>query len=250
MGISMSEVSDPNIEKALQHLERTFCASEVKGCVNGVTHDVNNFLGAMMAYAELIRLDSNLNQESDRMLSQIIDGIAECSNLLSSLTEIARKDKPVARITDLPKLIKEITALRCYELKNARIKIETRYAEKLPSLMTDRPKLKMAISLIITNAIEAIYDSKSRRIKINGRTIEDGVEISIWNSGPIILEENCDSIFQPFYTTKDNGHIGWGLNIARKIAQLHDGDLIYDEKQGFIFRLPLENGISEYAARK
>ena len=237
----MDNLEGLSTEQRTELLNRLNNALEVKNCVNGVTHDVNNFLGAILAYAELIQLDSNLEEESDRMLNQIIDGISECSALLTSLTEIARKEKPVAMASELSDVIDEALKLRLYELKRARISVDTQYDKNIPFIVVDRPKLKLAILTIISNAIEAMNGAKDRRIRIKMIDSDDTIEIHLWNSGPVIGEDEREQMFNPSFTTNGNGNVGWGLHTAKNVALLHNGTLSYDEKKGFVMCIPKEN---------
>lgn len=245
----MSDKSDLEFHGEVGQFEGLFAATEIKACVNGVTHDVNNFLGAILAYSELIQLDSELNDDCERMLMQIIDGVTQCSGLLSSLTEVARKGRPVAKLTDMAKLVKEVLALRCYDLKVKRIATETKAPPELTPITTDRPKLKLAMLYMITNAVEALKDIRARRIKVTLRETDDAIEIQFWNSAPHIPDDRIETLFQPCYSIKDSPHINWGLHFARQIAQLHEGTLDYDPKLGFVIRLPKQNDIDQYVGQ-
>ena len=113
----------------LTHLHRY---AQVGLCVNGVTHDINNLLGAAMAYAELAGLDPNLAPETARMMSQIVDGVSRCSQLIKSLTSIARRDRQDINLASPEQVMKEMLQLRDYELKMGQITLETDLDVQIP----------------------------------------------------------------------------------------------------------------------
>ncbi|MCH7892107.1 MAG: bacillithiol biosynthesis cysteine-adding enzyme BshC, partial [Gemmatimonadetes bacterium] len=84
-----------------------FKYGQVGRCVNSVTHDVNNYLGAILAYAELVSLDPGTSEDSKRMLSDIVEAVRKSSGLMSTLTSIARPEKPVTSMVDVVKLVEQ-----------------------------------------------------------------------------------------------------------------------------------------------
>ncbi|NIA16378.1 MAG: hypothetical protein GWP08_20145, partial [Nitrospiraceae bacterium] len=78
----MSDGMDLDSQDFRDRVALLFRYGQVGRCVSSVTHDVNNVLGAIQAYSELLDLDENLSDESRRMTMQIGEGVAKCSALL------------------------------------------------------------------------------------------------------------------------------------------------------------------------
>ncbi len=242
--ISVLEPLDLGSDEGRQRIARLYRYAQIGHCVSSVTHDVNNFLGAIMAYAELIGMDSPLNQESVRMIEEIMGAVRKSSTLVNSLTAIARKERDNISLVDPAQLVEKVVDLRRYDLKAAQIAIDTAYESDMPMLVADQPKLEQALIYVIANAIEELHDRERRMVKIRVRHATEGVEIDIWNSGREIPEELREAIFQPFFTTKKEDHLGLGLAVTRDIMQYHGGDISYDPKRGFVFYLPRETALS------
>ena len=224
-----------------ERIDHLFRYAQIGRCVNGLTHDVNNYLGAMLAYAELVVLDESVSEQSRDMLSEMIGAVRKCSDLVASMTGIARKEKRAAVFTAPAKILQRATTLRDYSLKVAGIKLETKLDDELPSIMVDPPKLVQALLYLLINAEEAVAGTDRPLVRVHVRDTGQAVEFRVWDSGPPIPEEERERIFRPFFTTKDTDHLGLGLPYARAVARLHDGELSYDPDRGFALHLPKEN---------
>jgi hypothetical protein len=76
--------------------------------VTNVTHDANNLLSVVMAYSELIQMDTT-DSETNRMLSEMITAVERTSILFSSLTTISGSNHPDAlSVTNISTVLKAI----------------------------------------------------------------------------------------------------------------------------------------------
>lgn len=234
----MNATVDMNSAEGLARLSRLYRYAQVGRCVSSVTHDVNNFLGAIMAYSELIGMDQNISPESKRMLQEIVNGVSRCSNLINNLTSVARKERTETMMLPLATIVEKVVDLRRYDMKAARIKCDLDIQADMSCGAYDRAKLEQALIYIVTNAIEAVALLPRREIKITTYATDDSFEVSIWDSGPVIDESLRDHLFDPFFSTKDEDHVGLGLYSARETALLHGGSLEYEPDRGFVLTLP------------
>lgn len=241
----MSELEQPessagSVEANLRaRLPLFFRSGQVGRCVSSVTHDVNNYLGAILAYAELMQQDPELKDDPRRMLGNIVKSVQKCSDLLSTLTAVARKERPDVNVIDVPVFLGQILDLKRHECRVARVVLLLDCPEEMPSLMVDRPKLIMAVLYLLANALDALEGIEPRRITVTAAKSVECIEIGVRDTGPGIPEEQRDRIFEPFYSTKCGEHMGLGLALAREIAVYHGGSLAYDDARGFVLRLPL-----------
>jgi two-component system, sporulation sensor kinase E len=220
--------------------------AQVGKCVNGVTHDINNLLGAAMAYAELATLDENIAPDTVKMLNQIVDGVTRCSTLVKSLTSIARKDRPDVNLACVDRVLDEILLLRDYEFKVNQITITRHFEPVIPTVPVDLPKLKLALVFLLMNAQEAVLDKDQRAISVRVGREGDGVFVAIADSGEGLSPELVDSAFEPLTTYWPSGdHLGMGLYVARQVAELHGGTLTYDPESGFRMTLRFDNGLRD-----
>ena len=230
-----------------ERLQKLYRYAQVGLYVNGVTHDVNNFLGAMMAYAELVSLDENLGEESQRMLNEIVSGAARCSELVNSLTDVARPERQTVSLVDVAALLKRVVMLREYAMRAAGIKVETQIQDAGTSIAADLPKLQLLFLYLLANAQEAVAHEKRKVVRIGSRNCNEGIEVCIWDSGPGVDESARAALFEPYHTMKNGYHLGCGLSNAAGYAALHGGTLGYEPDRGFVLWLPFETALESRA---
>ena len=125
------------------------------------------------------------------------------------------------------------------------IEIETEVAAELPPVKIDRERILQVLRNLLGNA--AKFTPKSGKVKVKARTINSGIEVSVWDTGPGIAAENLDAIFEKFQQGRADGAAsgngtGLGLAIAKQIITSHGGQ-IWAENQAergstFFFVLP------------
>ena len=229
---------DPASEDYWKRLHLLGRYAQVGVCVNGVAHDINNLLGAAMAYAELISLDKNLAPEPKRMLGEVVNSTARCSKLVSILTAVARKDKLYPSITDPARIADSIECLVDYTFRSARIQFKIAVDTALPSMWCDASKLQHALLALLFNAMEAVKGTERAWITLEACRTDDRVEFVVSDSGLPIDEAIREAMFAPGFTTKQgDAHLGLGLSRASEIAALHAGDLQYDPERGFVLTI-------------
>ncbi|GMW00132.1 MAG: hypothetical protein AMXMBFR84_12700 [Candidatus Hydrogenedentota bacterium] len=233
-------VIEPTTQVQRERLERLFRYAQIGQCVSSVTHDVNNFLGAIMAYAELIAMDETLPAESTRMVGEILAAVRKASGLVNNLTDVSRRERPDIRVIEPAQCVERVLDLRRFDIRTNHITLETNYADNLHTFAVDLPKIELALLYVLTNAIEACLALKegSRIVKISVSQDQESVTVAIWNSGEPIGESTRESMFEPYFTTKSGEHLGLGLTVARQFAGLHKGRLEYDPVRGFVFHIP------------
>lgn len=239
----MSEPRELDAQEIRERAAAMFRYAQVGLCVNSVTHDINNYLGAILAYAELVDMGESLSPEGRRMIQEVIEGVRRCTGLLSTLTVVARRERPSVTVLDPARLLGQVIDLRSHDFRFQRIQIEQESDENMPSLVADQPKLELALMYLLANACDAVAQADPKIIRTGVRFTGDRYLISFWNSGAPLA--SSDIVFKPYTTSKDGMHLGLGLAMARDVAVLHDGDLIYTPEDGFVLTLPRVNRLQE-----
>ena len=239
----MSEPRELETHEVCDRVTALFRYAQVGLCVNSVTHDINNYLGAILAYAELVDMSEALSPEGRRMMREIIEGVRRCTSLLNPLTVIARREKPSVTVVDPVRLLEQVVELRSHDLRFQRIQLDQESAPDVPSFVADHPKLELALMYLLTNACEAVDGDK--RVRVGVHYADDLYTFTFWNSGSPLPDDAPEAIFHPFTTAKDGSHLGLGLAMARDIAAQHDGTLTYSPAQGFVMALPYKNRFAE-----
>jgi signal transduction histidine kinase len=148
---------------------------------------------------------------------------------------------------DVNLLVEETMRLVEPQAHMSRAEVRTEYEEGLPRVMGLADRLKQALMNIALNAFFAM-DKDDARLEVRTRsTTEDGsewIEIAFTDNGEGIRQEDLNRIFDPFYTTREQGQgTGLGLSTCFGIVQQHGGDIsvqsVWGEGSTFTVRLPV-----------
>ncbi len=217
-----------------------FRLAQTGRCVSGVNHDLNNQLGAVMAFAELLLLDETLSGEARELVMSLLESVSRSTRLISNFSMLARPHSPSRDMADLRTVAENVLRLREFAHCRGKITADLECGENLPSLCADAARLHLALMCLLLNAEEAVADTppESRRVRLRLTDTGNGLRMTVWNTGPVIPPGDRDAVFAPFTTTKGGYHAGCGLAMARQIAEEHGGSLVYTPEEGFILLLP------------
>jgi two-component system nitrogen regulation sensor histidine kinase NtrY len=202
-----------------------------------VAHEIKNPLTPIALNAELIqrhigRLTSLLSdrriespspaiiQRSTEVISSSVETMRSLVDQFSSLAQF-----PSARPhpSDLNTIVENSLALFAGRLGT--IRVRRILATNLPLVLADPEALKRALSNLIDNAAEAMQESLLRELHLSTRALPSSmVELTIADTGPGLTDEMRESLFLPYFSTKQRG-TGLGLSIAAKILQEHHGSI-------------------------
>jgi signal transduction histidine kinase len=134
-------------------------------------------------------------------------------------------------------ILEETLALLVYEMEAQRILVEKKYSPNLPPIPVDREQMKQVFLNLMLNALQAMEKGGTLRLVTRrasafpGERDHSAAEVSIEDTGPGIPEDLQRKIFEPFFSTKEEG-IGLGLPIAQRIAEEHGGQVRVDSSPG------------------
>ncbi len=201
--------------------------------------------------AEARRVDLEyLQEEAPKAIAQSFEGIERITKIVRAMKEFAHPGGEEAAYEDLNKAIQTTVEVSRNEWKYV-AEMTTDFAPDLPPVFCQLGPINQVVLNIIVNAAHAIGDvvkgtRQKGRITISTRTVGDGVEIRITDTGGGIPETIREKIFDPFFTTKPVGKgTGQGLAIARSVVVDKHGGRIEVESQidqgtTFIIRLPVK----------
>jgi signal transduction histidine kinase len=214
-------------------LAQTEKLASVGQLASGVAHEINNPLGVIQCYANLIAK----SQPTD---SQILDDVKiihkhtdQCRSVVEALLNFSRAAEPRMNATDINTCSEEVVAVLGLQLKKNTYTIERDFGRHLPRITVDGNKIKQVLMNLLINASQAMPNGG--RITVTTRLINDGrhVSIAIADTGKGITRENIPKIFDPFFTTKgpEKG-TGLGLSVSYGIVQQHGGHISVDSTPG------------------
>jgi C4-dicarboxylate-specific signal transduction histidine kinase len=145
--------------------------------------------------------------------------------IIRRIRQFVRKRDADRIAVDANQLVREVVRFMEYEAADRRISIELKLADGLPKVRVDPIEIQQVILNLVRNAFDALdrAPDDKRICAVRSRRLDDAtVELTIEDTGPGISESLRQQVFEPFYTTKEEG-LGMGLAISRSIAESHGG---------------------------
>jgi signal transduction histidine kinase len=123
-------------------------------------------------------------------------------------------------------------------LRKANVEVTMSLSEDIPLLVMDFSQISQVVMNLVINAIEAMPEGGKLMLGTFRQTEPPALVLLISDTGPGILDEDKDRIFDPFFTRKSEG-TGLGLSISRQIIEKHGAYIELDNslEAGAIFRI-------------
>ena len=200
----------------------------------GVAHEIRNPLNAMgmglqRLKREFLPQDESKREEYISFMELILKEIRRVNEIIEQFLTLSRPFQLNLRESSLQDLLKNLVTLFHEEASSLRITLQAKIPTDLPLIKMDPERLTQAFINIMKNGMEAMDQGGTLHIKI--KSIKEGVEVIISDSGPGIPPEQMEKIFNYYYTTKEKG-VGLGLPIAHRIIEAHRGQLKIESRVG------------------
>jgi len=231
-GLILVFVDITESEQAQAELRRNRALLAVGQMTAQIAHEIKNPLGSIRFATELLkRSDSNGSRgEEDETIKVIERSVDHLAAIVTELSEFARPKELNISEVDLNVLIGDLVPMVADRLSARRVSIEKSFAiEGLPGRFDATELRKLFLNLII-NSIDACEPGGVVKVKTRADG-DNSVIVEIADDGSGMDPETLRRLFEPFYTTKKNG-TGLGMAIARKIAELHRGELQIKSRPG------------------
>jgi len=206
-----------------------------------VAHEIRNPLVSIGGFAKRVYDRLPENDPNKKYLEMIMDEVSKLENMVKLLIELKTMTVCYLGNTDINEVITEALALYEDEFAAKGVVVKTRLLDNLPFISGDKEQLKIAVSNLIKNSIEAMQESP--KVLTIATSVSDGrMNIEVSDTGKGIPKDKLKSIFHPFYTSKIYGP-GLGLTFTLKIVQQHGGNISVESEPGkgttFTIRLPI-----------
>lgn len=206
-----------------------------------VVHEIRNPLASIGGFAKRVYERLPEGDPNKKYMEMIMDDVLKLENMVKQLVDLKTMTFCYLETTDVNQLIMETIKLHEKEIQERGIELKTELMENPPSISGDKEQLKVAISNLIKNSIEAMQESP-KVLKISNNLNEGYMEIKVSDTGKGIPKDKIKNIFDPFYTSKIYGP-GLGLTFTLKIIQQHRGTVLVESEPGkgstFTIRLPV-----------
>ncbi len=212
-------------QRQLIYSERLAAAGRLAA---NLTHEINNPTGIILSRLEWLLLEASekkLPEEVVKDLLVIKKHTERIAQTTRGLLSFSRRTKNETALVDLEKLIKETVVWleRQFSRKDIIIVLNL---SRLPTVIGNKDQLEQVLVNILTNAKDALPEGGKIKITTKYDTEKNNVQIDIEDNGTGIPEDMMNSIFDPFFSTKEKElGTGLGLPISLTIMKEHGGFL-------------------------
>jgi PAS domain S-box-containing protein len=212
-----------------------------------IAHEINNPLGVISGYAELLQLTRSIASPNDILekSSAILKSCDRITHIVKSLKKFSRSDEESQySICLLKNVIDEAIVLANPKLKLRLINLQCHHIEN-SKILCNEIEIEQVIVNLINNSIDAVSTLSDKWITISITETKQHYNISITDAGLGIPLDQHNVIFEPFITTKnvDEG-TGLGLSIVKGILDSHGAKISIDNNNrntSFIINFPKVN---------
>jgi two-component system cell cycle sensor histidine kinase/response regulator CckA len=204
----------------------------------GLAHDFNNLLTAIIGNIALAKLDAPPGESVSRYLEFAEAATSRAQSLTQQLLTFARGGSPVKKVLSAKYLIVDSAG---FAIRGSKSRCEFKIAPDLRAIEADEGQLGQVINNLVMNAEQAMPEGGMVTVSAENVTLAkdnplllkpgDYVKISVADQGIGIPEDNIKKIFDPYFTTKDNG-LGLGLATCYSIINNHNGHITVESTPG------------------
>ena len=200
---------------------------------SGVAHEINNPLGIILGYSQLLLRNEGKDSPLYPDLKTIEKQVKNCKTIVEDLLRFARTSPPSKEKNDIHQLIEDVLGFLQHHFNPDKIKIIKNYDTTIAPILLDEKRIKQVIMNLVMNARHAIGDSGTIAVATRAHPHRHKVSIVLKDTGYGIEKKHLPRIFDPFFTTKPTGEgTGLGLSVSYGIIKNHGGAIRVESAPG------------------
>lgn len=230
------------MESELRHAQKMEAVGQLAG---GIAHEFNNYLGVILGYSELLTEEAVEGETLRKYVREIKNATQNAASLTRQLLAFGRKQLPEPQALDLNQVIWESHNL-LRRLVPANIDVVPTLASRIGRVKIDPAQLQQILVNLLVNAREAMPNGGKVFIETANAELDEAhasqhlglrpgsyLRLSIRDSGTGIKPEARSHLFEPFYTTKEQGKgTGLGLSTVYGIVKQAGGYVDVESTEG------------------
>lgn len=212
----------------------------------GMANDFNNLLTVITNSLFMARLDLKPDSEKYQILLNAEKAAVQTATLTNQLLSLSGGGRPIMTDVDIKKIITDAAG---FAVTDNSIEYRIECDDDLALVSADRGMIDQAVGHVLKNAVQALPDGGEILVRARNTAVDssmplplvDGeyVCVSIRDNGKGIPQENRAKVFDPFFTTRADGH-GLGLPLAYAAVRQHGGHLtVESESNGTVVSIYL-----------
>jgi two-component system NtrC family sensor kinase len=223
-----------SLQEAQEQLVQKEKLASVGQLAAGVAHEINNPLGSVLLYADILHKETPETDEQQRQdLEMIIREATRCKTIVNDLLNFSRQNEVLAQETDINAMLVELAEQSRRQQLFQDVEIVTDLDPELGLIQADPLQLYQVFVNVMNNAAEAMPDGGSLTLRTRRGPMPGSISVQVTDTGVGISEENMKRVFTPFFTTKPIGRgTGLGLAISYGIVKMHRGQITVESEAG------------------
>ncbi|HOB76677.1 MAG TPA: ATP-binding protein [Phycisphaerae bacterium] len=232
------------LQKDLNRVEKLALIGELAATV---AHEVNNPLDGLQGALQIIRRAHPGDDQIGRLLDLMEGGLHRIELMVQRLLGLARPSPLELAPVDLEEVLGDAMLFAGPRFSRAHIKLEHDFPDEPLVVRADAMQLAQVFINLMLNAADAMPEGG--RLRLTGRGDVGRVVLEISDTGMGIKPADLPHVFEPFWTTKQQG-TGLGLAVVARIIQAHQGrvDVRSEVGKGTTFRIELPAADNEGAS--
>jgi PAS domain S-box-containing protein len=239
--VVLSDITED--KTSTQELIESEKINSIMNLAAGVAHELGNPLNSLTIHLQLMERQLGKMEpgpETEKLTAQLDICKSEVSRLdgiIENFLEAVRPQTPdLDADFDLQTSLAEVLKVQGNELEDKGIEVDVEVTPDLPHVMADRNQIQQVLFNLLKNAMEVL--PPGGQIEIRTHSNADTVSVQISDNGPGIPAAVLPKVFQPYFTTKKEGH-GLGMMIVQRIMRDHGGDIGIESRPGVGTRITL-----------
>lgn len=227
--------------------------AEMGAMATGLAHEIKNPLSTIGLNAQLLlEMVDDLNVDDDertgvqRRVRTLTAEADRLKDILSDFLEYAGEIKLDPKPTDLNVIVEELADFYMPQAQSQGVRLRVDLSTGPLTADLDAKLVKQAMLNLMLNSVQAMTATgaadAAHELILRTERRDDTVAAHVIDTGPGIPEDRLAQIFKPYFTTKAGGS-GLGLPTAKRIVELHQGELLVHSEPGrgtdFTMRFPV-----------
>jgi signal transduction histidine kinase len=215
-----------------------------------VGHELRTPLTSVLGFAELLRADRGdlTDEERTTMISSVAEEASDLASIVDDLLVAARSELDLVVVTEVPVSARaQVAQVLEVRGREARSNVQVIGEQGNPyRALGDPSRVRQILRNMVTNASR--YGGEQVEVRLGW--IDGYVTVGVADNGTGVAPEDQEQIFTPYYRAHSSesqpAALGIGLSVARQLARLMHGDLIYRRQDGwtvFELRLPIVDAL-------
>jgi signal transduction histidine kinase len=216
-------IRDISAEKQMRELNERMQRLEALGqLAAGLAHEIRNPIASMKLNLQFLQRKYQSDDFFQENIGEVFEGMLRVEKIMEQTLYFSGKKRPTLIPENVMPLINRSIELIKMELFDLNSDIIIKCPDDFPNLMLDKQQFLQVLVNLIKNSLQSIDNRGKIKINCYLKNIdkEQKAVIDIIDNGKGMTEEECNRVFNPFFTTKSSG-VGLGLSIVYKILGQH-----------------------------